>query len=89
MSIDMEPIENFLRCRKFRDEVIAPRKKKARTAKVTLPKATTNEIVDATIPLPTDTATMIYTKPEAVRILAQTQKKTKERSAMMEQVVLL
>ena len=86
VSIEMELIANFLSCRKSNvrkpswNEVIAPRKKKARTAKATLPKDTANEIVDVTIPLPTDTTTMIYTKPEVAIILAQIKKK--QRSAV-------
>ncbi len=98
VSIDMELIAGYLKGTKQNarksspDDTNTPRAKKMRVAKVTPPKTSSADDVeeeDVSIPVPANTDTMIYTKPEAVRILAETKKKTTQRRVMMDKMIRL
>ena len=91
-TVEMELIAEFLKRRKpnarksssLEPSNNTPRNKKPRTAKVTPPKGAEGEVDDVHIPVPANGHE--YTKPEAVRILSETEFNSKERSAMMKKM---
>ena len=78
VSIQMELIADFLKgmkpkSRKSPSDISSvPRVKRARMPAITPPNVNDDdEAEDVAIPLPANTTTMVYTKPEAVEILGQ------------------
>ena len=68
------------------DDLITLRKKKLRMATVTGNKNESDEVIGVTLPLPANTTTMVYSKPEVVRILGQAKKGMKQRAVMMKEM---